>query len=311
MLKAERRALKEGKLLRDGARPISSFDSSTFTPIQDKPHRWINALLPVGVVIVVTILSLWIDGRSKLEANFEGGFFKTLGAIFGKGNSYHALLYSSVSGVIIAGLLAVSQKILKVREVIASMIEGLKSMLIAIIILVLAWGIKIVCDDLNTAGYIVNLTKGFLSPYLLPTIIFLSACFISFATGTSFGTMGILMPLTIPLAFNIAEVNGFTELQSYNLLLSAVSSVLAGAIFGDHCSPISDTTIMSSMASSCDHIDHVRTQLPYALLAAFASIIIGDIPTVLGLSPWLSIAACIPVFYGIMYVFGKKVRDNP
>lgn len=323
MLGAEKRAFKEGKLLRDGARPLSSFDINTFEPVKDKPHRWINALVPVFVVIIITLLSLWLDGKRSLissgsdigkasffELLFSGRFFRSLGQIFGAGNSYNALLYSSVSGVITAGLMAVCQKILKIKEVISSMVEGFKAMLIAIIILILAWSIKIVCDDLNTAQYIVNQISGLISPVFLSTIIFLSACFISFSTGTSFGTMGILLPLTVPLAVEVANVNGLGEIQSYQLMVGGISSVLAGAIFGDHCSPISDTTIMSSMASSCDHIDHVRTQLPYALIAAGVGILLGELPASAGMSPWISILLAIPVFYGILFVFGKKVSPN-
>src|SRR5690606_19523954 len=117
-------------------------------------------------------------------------------------------------------------------------------------------------------------------------LVFLVAAATSFATGTSWGTMAILFPVVVPLAVAMGAGVGFDGGEHYTILLGAISSIMAGSIFGDHCSPISDTTVLSSMATSCDHIDHVRTQLPYAVLVAVVAMSVGDIATAFGLSTW-------------------------
>jgi Na+/H+ antiporter NhaC len=121
--------------------------------------------------------------------------------------------------------------------------------------------------------------------------------------------MAIMMPVVVPLGVALSVEGGYSETMTYTILLGAVSSVLAGSVWGDHCSPISDTTILSSMASSCDHIDHVRTQIPYALLVGVVGMVVGDIPTAYGLSPWISIVLGSAILFGVLYVFGQ--REDP
>ncbi|MAT38623.1 MAG: sodium:proton antiporter, partial [Ectothiorhodospiraceae bacterium] len=157
----------------------------------------------------------------------------------------------------------------------------------------------------------VSILLGKLSPQFLPALTFVIAALVSFSTGTSWGTMGILMPIVIPLSAALTGETGLAADASYTVLLGTISSVLAGAVFGDHCSPISDTTILSSMASACDHVDHVRTQLPYALIAGITGILLCDIPTAFGVSPYISIALGIGVMTGIVYMFGKRVPEQP
>ena len=141
---------------------------------------------------------------------------------------------------------------------------------------------------------------------LLPVLVFMVAAATSFATGTSWGTMAILFPVVVPLAVAMGAGVGFSMGEEYTILLGAISSIMAGAIFGDHCSPISDTTVMSSMSSAVDHIDHVRTQLPYAMLVAAVSMLVGDIPTALGLNPFLALGIGAVVLYVILRVFGRR-----
>ena len=160
--------------------------------------------------------------------------------------------------------------------------------------------------QLPTAGYLVQVLRGTIAPQWLPVLVFLIAAVISFATGTSWGTMAIMMPLVIPLAHTLGVDAQLSPLDLQIVLHGVISSVLAGAVFGDHCSPISDTTILSSMASACDHIDHVRTQLPYALLAAVVGMLVGDIPTAFGMSPWISIALGIVIMVVFLRLFGKS-----
>ena len=140
----------------------------------------------------------------------------------------------------------------------------------------------------------------------MPAIVFLLAAITAFTTGTSWGTMGILMPLIIPLAWAVMGTSGIADEAGMHILYSSIACCLAGAVWGDHCSPISDTTVLSSVASGCDHIEHVRTQLPYALLVGAVAIFVGTIPGGLGISPWLSLLAGIVVLVVILRLIGRK-----
>ena len=179
-------------------------------------------------------------------------------------------------------------------------------MMMACIILTAAWAIGSICGDLFTADYVVSISQNFLSVEWLPTIIFVSAAVVAFSTGTSWGTMAILMPIAIPMAHKFAlETPGMDEAHATGMLLCVTASVLAGATFGDHCSPISDTTILSSMASGADHIDHVRTQLPYAISAAAIACIFGYIPVGFGLNHWLTLPLGAVATWALVRFVGK------
>lgn len=306
MLAAERRARKEGKVLRDGAQPATDLTETAGTYSTDIPARWYNGLLPILSILLVGLYGLYTTGTSALQA--DGITSYSVGDIISKSDSYASLLWASLTGCLVAIALTVGQRLLKITDAIDAWFNGLKSMLLAMLILVLAWSIGSVTEELHTAGYLVQVLRGTIEPHWLPVLTFLIAAVISFATGTSWGTMAIMMPLVIPLGHTLgldAQL-GPTDLQI--ILHGVISSVLAGSVFGDHCSPISDTTILSSMASACDHIDHVRTQLPYAILAAALGMLLGDIPTAFGLSPWISIVAGTGLMIVILMVIGKKVE---
>jgi Na+/H+ antiporter NhaC len=170
-------------------------------------------------------------------------------------------------------------------------------MVITVTILILAWSLSGVIGKLGTADFLVGVISGNIPPFLLSAIIFILGAFISFATGTSYGTMGILMPLAIPLAYAVSPEPTF--------LFMSIGAVLSGAIFGDHCSPISDTTILSSMGAGCDHIAHVNTQLMYALPVAIIGIVLCLIPTALGLPVYASLAIGLLAVVGLLFIFGK------
>jgi Na+/H+ antiporter NhaC len=308
MLKAELRARREGKVIRDGARPASDFDTDALAPPSDKPRRWYNAIVPIAVMTVVTILGMYFTGREALVAAGESDF--GLSNVFGNGDSYVSLIWASFSGCAVALIMTLAQRILPLKETLEAWIMGLKAMLFAFVILVLAWSLGEITLDVHTAEYLIHLLTGNLDPRLLPVIIFIVCALISFATGTSWGTMAIMMPVVVPLAVALSGEAGYGESDTYTILLGAVSSVLAGSVWGDHCSPISDTTILSSMASSCDHIDHVRTQMPYALLVGVVGMAVGDIPTAYGMSPWISILLGSAILLGVLYLFGKR-EDSP
>jgi Na+/H+ antiporter NhaC len=183
-------------------------------------------------------------------------------------------------------------------------------MLLAVIILTLAWGIGAVTNEIKTADYIISLISESINPRFLPVIVFLVCGLTSFATGTSWGTMAIMFPIVIPLSAAVTGIYDYSTSDTSLILVGVISSVLAGCVWGDHCSPISDTTILSSMASGCDHIDHVRTQLPYAMVVGVVTMLFGDILTAYGLSPYISLLIIAAVLIGIVYLFGKRVNDT-
>jgi Na+/H+ antiporter NhaC len=278
MLAAERRA-RTGELLSESSQPLADYESTGLAPDDETPRYWWNAAIPVVLVILTTLVGLYATGRESLIAG--GATEISLSLVIGESDPFTVLLWASLIGLTSAIVLAVSHRALSLREAIEAMVNGFKSMLMAFVVLTLAWSLGQVCTDLATAAFI----KGAVGPNvpagLLPVAIFLVAAAVSFATGTSWGTMAILTPLAVPLVLDAAAAQPA-------ILAATVSAILGGAVFGDHCSPISDTTILSSMASSCDHVDHVRTQLPYALLGAGLAIAIGYLPEAFaGISPWL------------------------
>ncbi len=305
MLKAEQRASRGEGLYRQGAMLLADTGSELLEPDPDIPHRWWNAAVPVLTVVLVVLGGLWFEGRANLGR--PGSPWEVLG----EADPFHALLWGSLAGCLVAILLAAGQRVLKVEEAVQALVGGMRAMLLAGLILVLAWSLSEVTEVLGTATYLAGILEGTLRPELLPVLVFLTAASISFATGTSWGTMAILVPLVIPLSVALGGAAGFDGGTHYTILLGAISSVLAGSIFGDHCSPISDTTVMSSMASACDHVDHVRTQLPYALTVALVGMVVGDVPTSFGMPPWISYVLGGTILFLLLRFVGKKDFDSP
>ncbi len=311
MYKAELRARNEGKVTADDAIPMADFSPDTITPPEGTPLRWVNAVVPILFVIIGTFAGLIIDGYSKLKATgtdfSKVSFFSSLKDIFSAADSFHILMIVSFVGCVITVLLVVAQKILNLAQSMDALVWGLKSMLMAVIILILAGSIGDICADLKTADYISSILHGNISIHLLPAATFLVAAFISFSTGTSWGTMSILTPLVIPLTFKMGQTLMMSEGDIFKILLLSIASIMGGAVFGDHSSPISDTTIMSSIASASDHIHHVKTQFPYAALVASVSLFICLIPaTYFGISPVIPIVTSIILLALFVKFVGKK-----
>ena len=305
MLKAERRARSTGKVNSDTAIPLSTLGQETgMSTAEGASPRLLNGIIPIGTVIAVTFAGLLATGRSSLvdSGRLSYGILDMLR----ESNSFTALLWSSFAGCIVAATLALAQRLLDLTQTVEAWIGGIKSMVPAFVILVLAWCIGMVCVELHAAEFLVHHLASILSPALLPMMVFLLAMGISFATGTSWGTMSILTPIVIPLVYGTAAAAGMGEGATEPVLLASIAAILSGAVFGDHCSPISDTTIMSSMASGADHIDHVRTQLPYALTIGAASLAFGYLLTALGAPVALSLVAGVAALLGILLVFGRK-----
>ena len=300
MLRAELRARSEGKVVSDTARPAGAHDGEHALPETRAPH-WLDAVLPIGTVILVALLGMYFTGRAAV---LEAGDDPSLRAVFGNASSLKALLWASLAGCVAAIVTSVLRRSLRFDQALDAWLAGLRSMVLACTILVLAWSLGSVCGDLHTARFVIGAIGDGLAPGLLPAIVFVVAALVSFATGTSWGTMAILFPLVIPTAHALAP-------GDHHIMLGAISSILAGSVWGDHCSPISDTTIMSSMASSCDHVDHVRTQLPYAVAVGLIGLVLGELGTGLGLYPaWVGLALGVVALVALLRFAGKPVADH-
>jgi Na+/H+ antiporter NhaC len=306
MRHAEVRALRGGGVYRPGATLAADVESGLGQAPEGVPHRWYNALIPIAVVVLVALVSLYQTGVEALE-----GQAVTLRSVIGEADPFRSLLWASFAGGLAAMALAVAQRLLTTKQALEAWVGGMRSMLLAIIILVLAWGLGAATEALHTGTYLAAMLGDTLPMWALPVLVFFVAAATAFATGTSWGTMAILFPVVVPLAVAMGAGIGFEGGDEYTILLGAISSIMAGAVFGDHASPISDTTVISSMASACDHIDHVRTQLPYALLAAGVAMLVGDIPTALwGIPPYVSIVVGLGVIYVLLRVFGRPVEEE-
>ena len=303
MLAAERRAAKGMGLYREGAQLAGGDDDLSSAPTGAVSQWWVGVIAVLTVVVTV-VAGLVTTGIGALPAGSE----PTLSNIFGAADPFKPLLWGSLFGCIVAILLAVGGRTMSLADAIHAWAGGLRTMLVAIVILVLAWSLGAVTQSMGTAPFLTSLLSEGLPVMALPVSVFLIGAAISFATGTAWGTMAILFPLVVPLATSMGGVADPTQGAAYQLLLAVVASVMAGALFGDHCSPISDTTILSSMASGCDHTDHVRTQLPYALTAAVIAAVVGALPAGFGVSPWISLGVGALLVWGIVRMLGRRVE---
>jgi Na+/H+ antiporter NhaC len=301
MLKAEQRARRRSVGEEKAHRPASGDEDHAPIPcVENKPQRAINALLPIAVLVFGVVVSLYVTGRSAVDDPQA-----TLREIIGAADSYKSLMWASLLGVVTAAALSLGQRILDLEEVVASWYRGLRAMIYATIILLLAWGLGEVTGLLGTAEFLVSMLGDTLPAWWLPTLVFLLAAATGFGTGSSWGAMAILVPLVVPLTWAIMESQGISGEAEMHLLYSSIAAVLAGSVWGDHCSPISDTTILSSMSSGCDHVEHVRTQMPYALLVGGVSIVCGSLPVALGLPWWAGLLAGCVLLWLTLRLLGK------
>ena len=334
MFKAEVRARTTGKVA-PAMTSDMEHDDENLDPVPGAPMKWYNAFFPVALVILMTIFGLIDTGMSALAADMEAegialashswgdvwaglnmmnqensGFFFNLGALIGSSDSYVALLWASFSGVTLAIIMTLSGKIMKLTQTMSTLATGFKAMMPALIILTLAWALASTTEELYTAVFLSSSLEGSVNPYLMPMIVFVLAAFISFSTGSSWSTMAILYPIVIPTTWAISTAAGFAPELSMEIMLNVISVTLGASVLGDHCSPISDTTILSSLATDCNHIDHVRTQLPYAITVGFVSLLLCGLSTYLG-GGWLLcsvlLLAGIVSLAGFILWVGKKV----
>ncbi|MCB0600821.1 MAG: sodium:solute symporter [Saprospiraceae bacterium] len=257
MKEAEIRVNTTGELLNPGAQPMVSEE---LTAVDVKPGitpRMRNMLIPIAVMVLMMPFMLAFTGWQDALAEFpEATGLLRIGRAIGQGSGSTSVLVSVLTSIMVSIVLYSSQRMFSLKETVDMILKGISEMMPLALLMLFAFAIGNVCKNLETGLYIAEVTRGWLSPALLPFLVFVISCFIAFSTGTSFGTFGIMMHIAIPIAVAMDAP-----------LLMTVAAVMGGGVFGDHCSPISDTTILSSMAAATDHIDHVRTQAPYALIA--------------------------------------------
>lgn len=294
MLKAERRA-RGGQVSPLASGDLPAMQGDTLEPREDVPYRAWNAFVPIIVLIAALLVGLYETGEGE-----------SLRDRISTADSYKAMLWASLLGALTAAIMTVSQRILTAQETVDAWYGGVRAMLFAMIVLVLAWALSSVTEALHTADYLVSVLAGSLPAPLVPATVFILSALTAFTTGTSWGTMGILMPLVVPLTWAVMGESGLQSPEHMHILYSAIACNLAGAVWGDHCSPISDTTVLSSMASGCDHIEHVRTQMPYSLLVGVVGLSLGTVPGGYGLSPWLSLPLGIVLLLTVLRLIGRR-----
>ena len=276
MLKAERRARETGQVVPDSSSTLGADDEAALAMKEGLPPRAMNAIVPVVAMTLAIMGGLYVTGEGE-----------TVSDIVGSANSYQALMWASIISVLVAVVMTLSQRLLSLDEVVDAWVSGARFTFLAMIILVLSWAMAEISSELHTADFLIASLGDRLPMGVLPTMVFVLAAFTAFSTGSSWGAMGILLPLVLPLSWAVLGARDSADPEHLYILYASVSCVLAGAVWGDHCSPISDTTVMSSLSAGCDHIEHVRTQMPYALLVGVASIVLGTLPVSFGMPWWL------------------------
>jgi Na+/H+ antiporter NhaC len=257
MKRAEIRA-RSGKLLNEGATPVVDEELTSIEAKEGVRPRAFNMVIPILIMVICMPFMLaytgWAEAGEKLGEGAGAGamIFQAIGS----GSGTTAVLTAVTLSILVSIIAYKAQGIFGIRESVDLVLKGIAGLVPLALLMLLAFAIGALCRKLETGIYVSEVAKGFISPGLVPFLIFVVTCFIAFSTGTSWGTFAIMIPIAVPMA---------TDMDA-NVLM-AIAAVLGGGVFGDHCSPISDTTILSSMASTTDHIDHVKTQLPYAGLA--------------------------------------------
>jgi Na+/H+ antiporter NhaC len=283
MQKAEYRARTEGKLMRDSATPAGSVEQEVGEVSEKNLTIW-SFILPVASLVGLAFFGMWWTGGGASAESF--------GAALGDADTALALLWGAFGMTIVGMAMGLILKIMTFKELMDTFMSGAKTMFVAFLLMVFAWALKASCDAVGTADYtvakILPLVEN--APAILPIVIFLVCMLLSFGLGTSWGTMAIITPIAIPL------VMAATGNDLNWIVYATVGSILSGSIFGDHCSPISDTTIVSSTFAGSDHMDHVTSQIPYAVFAAVVAIF-GYILMLVGL-PWFLI---LPIGFVLLY----------
>lgn len=285
MLAAEQKALSKD------AKTPASRDEEGDHPASKARY----AVVPLFGLIATVMIGIFITG--------EGDSIRD---IVGSADSYKALIWGSLVGTAMAISMTMLQGVLTFEETFEAFTDGMNSVIGAVIILVMSWSLAEITTVLGTADYLVGVLGDYLPMAILPALVFLVAAITALGTGSSWGAMGILMPLVVPLVWAVVDADP----ANMHILYSSISCVLAGAVWGDHCSPISDTTILSSLASDCNHVEHVRTQMPYALTVGGVAVLLGTVPAGFGLPWWIGLLAGVAMLWFILQRFGQNPEDS-
>ncbi|MDP6540362.1 MAG: Na+/H+ antiporter NhaC family protein [Planctomycetota bacterium] len=306
MLAAERRARTTGALVRPGGEPMVSDIATTMRPAEGVGTRAHRALVPLGAFLFVTLFEIARRGGA-FDMSAERLFsLEGVTAVLFDGSGSKPLAIGSSTGLGLAVLFSLAAGLR--GEILDAAWKTLRAMGVALVILYLAWMLGAACGEVGTARFLTAALGDMAAPLVLPAVLFVLSGAVAFATGSSWGTMSILLPLVVGLSFSLGqsvEVAGAPA--GHFLMVLSIGAVLEGSIFGDHCSPISDTTVLSSVAAASDHIDHVRTQAPYAILAMTVAMLAGYLPCAfLGLSPWIAMVVGAALLIGFLRVFGRS-----
>jgi len=302
MLAAEREAASK-------PRPPDDDDTANKDPAPGQRNLAPYAIVPIGLTLVATVVGLWWSGWNGAGRPTVAslGTFAYLHQVLAKTDSMWAFSRASGLGFLSAVAMIAAARIMSPLQIVRTSLSSIRLILTAVVILFLAWSLGGACKDVGTAAYLVALFREVISPVGFSIVVFTLSCLVAFATGSSYSTMAILLPNVVPLAFEVGDASTITGI---GLATIAVGAVLDGAIFGDHCSPISDTTILSALSSQCDTIEHVRTQMPYALLAMVVALVAGYIPATLGAAPYVSWILWAAAIVAIIRLLGKRT-DQP
>ena len=261
----------------------------------DKKGKVIDLLIPIVCLVICCVTGMV----------YTGGIFEGAGFVeaFSNSDASVGLALGSFFGLVITILLYVCRRVLPFKKCMDCLVDGFRAMVPAILILTMAWTLKAMTDSLGAKEFVAGAMNSVAGDFVkfLPAIIFLVACFLAFATGTSWGTFGILIPIVVAVFES--------DPSQYELMIISISACMAGAVCGDHCSPISDTTIMASAGAECDHVNHVSTQLPYAIVAAvvsfFAYIIAGFVQIA-----WVTLPLAIAMMIGVIVIIKIAVKGK-
>ena len=284
----ERNAALKGDLFTTGASP---YDNSSEKQ-EESNGKVIDLLIPILCLIVFCVIGMI----------YTGGFFSGADFItaFSQSDASVGLALGSFFGLIVTIILYMIRRVLSFKKCMACLPEGFKAMVPAILILTFAWSLKSMTDSLGAGEFVKNAMQGSAKGFMmfLPAIIFLVGCGLAFATGTSWGTFGILIPIVVDVF----------SATSHELMIISIAACMAGAVCGDHCSPISDTTIMASAGAQCEHVNHVSTQLPYAITVAGISFLVYLLAGFVQ-NPWICLPIGIVLTLGFLFLM-KVLQKN-
>ncbi|KDO30193.1 hypothetical protein SPRG_04989 [Saprolegnia parasitica CBS 223.65] len=271
-------------------------------PNPRKPMRALNAVVPFTIIVAATFVGMILDGFQSLAAEFPGESFGVLDAL-SHSDSVAALIRASALGWVVAVVLLLVQRILSMQEVMGAWIEGVKDVMEPTLILTLAWALGAVIGEVQTAGYIASTLHGQIAPGYLPAIASVLCCVVSFATGTSFGTMAIMLPIICPLSFKVSG-------QDAANLMQCIGAVLGSSVFGNACSPIADTSIITALSVNMPLQNHVESILPYALVVAGTSSVGTLLLGAHVVTTFTAFALCFVTLLGLVAFCGSRVPSR-